>query len=708
MRIPFNDLRVAKWQTTALALVLTVTATPAAAQSAATSGTTASPAASAAPDDARGGEILVTARKRSESLVNVPEAVTAFGEQKIQQAGIRSLRDFSDLTPNLQVTTGQSSTQPQITIRGLAEATGGEAPVAVVIDGVQVSQPAFILQDYGDVQQVEILRGPQGSLYGRNAIGGAINITTRQPTDDLAGRIKLSYGNADTALVNAQLSGAIVANKILFSVTGAYQRTDGQIKNIYLDKPADFGHKLFLRGRLIFNLADNLKLDVRGNYGHDRLGSLSAEFVTNDQVDDFKPGFLQNGKQIIDKRTIYDLSAKVDYTGSYLTVTSITGYSHLRAPFRGDTDFSPAPLALQDVLTRVRAFTEEVRITSPSTERFRWLIGGFYQNRNTHIFIDQSLDDGTGNPVAGPPYFSSRDIGTSKSVAGFGSASYDIVPKLELTVGARYDHDKRNSRDAAFAGSQVSDTFNAFQPKVQLSYKPVTGFNIYATYAKGFSSGGFNAFFAPGRREFAAEGAENIEVGIKGSFANGRLNFAAGAFQVDYDNQQFYFVNFNPISQNVVNIDLTRVKGVEVEVTARPVPQLDLIANYGLSDAKIRKFDSAPAYIGNRAPQNNRYTLTLSGQYTIPLRDEVNLRAYASYRRQGSEYWDVDNQVRTPPKEFVNLRLFLEGQSWTLGGYVKNLTDSQYPTLVVPLGNGLNVRAVSERRTYGAEASYRF
>ena len=701
------------WQGTSLALILAALAAPATAQSSATSGTTASgdvtaSAASSEPVNSDNGEILVTARKRSESLVNVPEAVTAFSEQKIQQTGIRSLRDFSELTPNLQVTAGQSSTQPQITIRGLAEATNGEAPIAVVIDGVQVSQPAFILEDYGDVQQVEILRGPQGSLYGRNAIGGAINITTRQPTNDLAGRIKLSYGNANTALVDGQLSGPIVADKILFSVTGAYQRTDGQVKNIYLNKPADFGHKLFLHGRLIFNLADNLKLDLRGNYGHDRVGSLAAEFVTNDQVDSFHPGFLQDGKQIIDQRTIYDLSAKLDYTGSYLTVTSITGYSHLRAPFRGDTDFSPAPLALQDVLTRVRAFTEEVRVTSPSTERFRWLVGAFYQNRNSHIFIDQQVDDGTGHAVAGPPYFSSRDVGTSKSVAGFGSASYDIVPKLELTVGARYDHDKRNSQDAAFANSQASDSFNAFQPKVQLSYKPMRDFNVYATYAKGFSSGGFNAFYAPKPREFAAQRAESFEVGAKGSFANGRFSISADAFHVNYDNQQYYFVNFNPISQNVINIDRTRVNGVEVEMTARPIPQLDLAANYGLSDAKIRKFDVNPADIRNRVPQNNKYTFTFTGQYTIPLQDELNLRAYASYHRQGSEYWDIDNQVRTPPKDFVNLRLFLEGKSWTFGGFVKNLTNSQYPTLVVPVGGGLNIRAVSERRTYGAEASYRF
>ena len=704
---------VSGWQGTSLALILAALAAPATAQSAATSGTTApgdvtaSPASST-PADSDNGEILVTARKRSESLVNVPEAVTAFSEQKIQQAGIRTLRDFADLTPNLQVTTGQSSTQPQITIRGLAEATGGEAPVAVVIDGVQVSQPAFILQDYGDVQQVEILRGPQGSLYGRNAIGGAINITTRQPTNDLSGRIKLDYGNANTALVDGQLSGAIVADKILFSVTGAYQRTDGQIKNVYLDKRADFGHKLFLHGRLIFNLSDNLKLDLRGDYGHDRLGSLSAEIVTTDQVDDFKPGFLQDSKQVIDQRTIYDMSAKLDYTGSYLTLTSITGYSHVRAPFRGDADFSPAPALLQDVLTRVRAFTEEFRVTSPSTERFRWLLGAFYQNRNTHVFLNQDLDDGTGNAVPGPPFFSSRDIGTSKSVAGFGSASYDILPKLELTVGARYDHDKRNSQDAAFAGSQVGDSFNAFQPKVQLSYKPMPGFNIYATYSKGFSSGGFNAFFAPGQREFAAERAENFEAGVKGSFANGRLSFAADAFHVTYDNQQFYFINLNPLAQNVINIDRTRVNGVEVELTAHPVPQLDLTANYGLSDAKIRKFAAVPDDVGNRAPQNNKYTLTFSGQYSIPLRDQLDLRAYASYHRQGSEYWDVGNQVRTPAKDFVDLRLFLEGRSWTLGGFVKNLTNAQYPTLVVPLGGDLNIRAASERRTYGAEASYRF
>ena len=656
-------------------------------------------------------EVIVSARKREESIVDVPDAVTAFSTAQIEDYGIRTLRDFTDLTPNMTVTTGSGAAYPNIMIRGLSQAQGGEAPIAVVVDGVQLSHPAFISQDYGDVAQVEVLRGPQGSLYGRNAIGGAINITTRQPTNDLEARVKVSYGNADTVIANAAVSGPIVEDKVLFRLGGTYSDTDGQIRNVFSGERADFGEREAVNGRLIFNLTDAWNLDLRGTYIKDDIGVLSAEIVTRDDWDDFDPGFLRDNPALEESRELSDVSAKLEYAGTYFNFTSVTGYSEVADLLSGDADFTPANIVLQRVRLDVESFTEEVRFSSPSEGRLRWLFGGFYQDRDTNNFLDIPIDDGTGNPVPGAFAIRSRDVGTSESWAVFGSASYDIVSELELTLGARYDEDERTSVDEEFPGSEASDTFSSFQPKVQLLYRAPNGMNLYATYGRGFSSGGFNAFFSgPAARLYEAQTAENYEIGVKGSLIEGLMAFSASVFRVYYEDQQFFFITTDPPSQNIANIDETRVDGAEVEVSARPVEGLEISAGLGLTDAEIRAFAEGPTSVGNRSPQNPDYTFNLSAQYRFALTPTLDLRTYASYRRQGSMYWDAPNTLRTEPKDFVNARLFLEADRWSVGIFGRNLANEQYPTIAAAdaVGPDLNLRIPSSRRSYGVEAAYRF
>jgi len=688
-----------------LAVSATFGATPALAQS--------GPGAqdSDAADDAQSDEeIVVTARKREETLIEVPDAVTAFNAEQIEQAGLRSLNDFANLTPNVTILRGSAEAYPTIMVRGLALAQGGEPPIAVVIDGVQIAQTAFINQDYGEVAQVEVLRGPQGSLYGRNAIGGAINITTRQPSNEFEGRAELSYGNADTVRGVLDLSGPIVEDRLLFRAGGSYRRTDGQIRNRVTGEPADFGENLFLRGRLLFRASSEFSVDLRANYGHDDIGSTANEVVSRANFEDFRPGFLFGVPGLTDHRTIYDLSAKLEYEGAYLTVTSITGYSEADDRLFGDADFTAAHIVLQEVRLRVSALTQELRIQSPDAGRFRWLIGGFYQDRDTRNFLDIPFDDGTGRPVPGAFAIRSRDIGTSESWAIFGSASYDILPALELTVGARYDEDRRSSVDEFFAGSNARATFSDFQPKIQIAYKPNDDTNLYATYGRGFTSGGFNAFFSGSTRLYEAQTANNYELGFKRSFANGRFRLGAALFQVDYNDQQFFFIGLNPPSQSIVNIDRTRVRGVELEVLVRPTPRLDLSAALGLMDAEIRRFDTAPATVGNTSPQSVPYTLNLCAQYSLPLSEALDLRAYGSFRRQGREFWDAANTLRTGAKDFLNFRLFVESDRFSVGAFVNNLTNTQLPLQAIAdvAGPDGNVRIPSLRRTYGIEARVRF
>lgn len=659
-------------------------------------------------------QIVVTARKREEKLIDVPDAVTAFTAQRIEQAGLANIRDFSNLTPNITITPGAGRFAPVIMIRGLAQASGGEAPIAVTIDGVQVAHPSFINQNFGDIQQVEVLRGPQGSLYGRNAIGGAIVINTKTPTNEFSGQAKLQYGDANTFLARANVSGPIVSDKILFAVGAQYDRTDGRLRNVVSGREVDYGHTEFYYGRLIFNIADGLILDLRGNYGKDRVGQPSSELVSRADFDDFDPGFIMadTDPPLDDRRNIYSTSAKLDYENEHFSISSITAYMNTTNELTGDGDFSPAPILQQFTDFRAKAFSEELRIASSGEGRFRWLLGGFYQNRDTDNLLRLQPDDGTGQAVPGVFLLQSLDMQNSKSYAGFGSLSYDIVPdKLELTFGARYDIDKRESIDLAVPGSEVTETFESFSPKVQLAYKPNNNLTVYALYSEGFGSGGFNAYFSgPTNRVYKSQTAENYELGLKTSDPNGVFSVGANIFRVYYDDQQFFFYIAFPPSQNITNIDRTRVDGLEMEFALRPFENLDITGGLGLTDAKIRKFDLDPSVIGNRSPQNTGYTANLGAQYTQRLNDQLNLRGYAQYRRQGKEYWDAANTLVTEAKDFVNLRLFLEWERLSFGGFVENLTNSQYPVNVGvdAVGPDISLRIPSTRRSYGMELNYRF
>lgn len=660
-------------------------------------------------------EIVVTSRKREEKVFDVPDSVTVFTADKIENAGIKNITDFANLTPNMFFTPTYRPSEIQMTIRGIPTSQGGEAPVAVVIDGVQVSHPTFINQELLDIQQIEVLRGPQGSLYGRNAIGGAINITTKQPTNDFEGMARASYASGNDFRGGGAISGPIVKDKLLFRVSGSFRNFDGQITDQTArdgDLKADFDHSYIVKAALLLNASENLKIDLRGNYMHQRGGAPTIEKVSRVNIDDFSQDLLNRSVLTYDKREIKEVSLKINYQFDNMLLTSVSDYSKSVGNLFGDADFSPATARLQLVDLSAKSFTQELRLASTGASWLRWLGGVYYQNRDTENFLQIAFDDGFGQP-SGVFGLRSFDVGTSKSWAGFGSVSADIAKDLELTLGGRYDHDKRTSNDAIFPGSAAEGVYKSFQPKVQLRYQWTDELNAYASYARGFRAGGFNAFFASSggvARQYKGEISDSFEVGMKGQFMNGLLSFNAAAFHSKFQNQQFFFVKTNPPSQNVTNIDRVEISGAEFDLTARPTDGLDITASIGFADGIIKDFDGTTSYIGNKTPQVPGYTASLTAQYTMPLSDGLDLRAYGSYVRRGPIYWDMANSLKTSAKDIINLRLFLEGAQWTVGGYVDNLTNARYPTQAGAdsFGPDINARVASPKRQYGVQTTFKF
>lgn len=692
------------------AFLLSSVATAAIAQNA--PGGAAAPAADQS-DSETFADIVVTARKTSEKLQDVPDSISVLTSATLTKSGAGNITDVANLVPSLTFDPQATPGGLNLSIRGVTMAQGAEAPIAFIIDGVAVPDPIFMNQSLLNVAQVEVLRGPQGSLYGRNALAGVIILNTKAPTNDFEGGVLLRYGNGDDRYVQADLSGPVIQDKLLFSLGGSYDRFDGLRENAFLNRKWDSRRDYDLRGRLIFTPTDNLTLDLRASHSRYVDGQEGVELVPAASFDDFSRPYMAVNEPLISRIRLTDISLKADLDLGAVTLTSISDWNRARSKLTGDGDFSPNPIFLQRTTRPINAWSEELRLSSnnASSDAFKWLIGAFYQDRKTINGLLIPTDNGAGQPT-NPVIIDSQDHGRSRSWALFGQATYNLTEALELTAGARYDSDRRRSIDVNVPGSAVRKTFSEFQPKATLAYRFSPDAQVYATYSRGFRSGGYNAFFSVGAfdREYGAQVNDNYEIGAKASILDGKLFISGALYRTDIKNQQLFFITANPPSQNIVVIDQSHVNGGELSVTARITRDFNFNANVGIADTVIDRFVPQPSAKGNHAPIAPLYTLGANFDYTIHFSDETRLVAYAGWNRRGKTYWDISNTRFTPAKDIVDARLSLEHGGWRLTGFVKNLLDEQYPVqaLVDAFGPGIDGRAISLPRTYGVEAGYRF
>ncbi|MDB5697686.1 MAG: TonB-dependent receptor, partial [Alphaproteobacteria bacterium] len=482
------------WSAPALAQEASQNAASASAEAA-----TGTAAPQEAVDTGQVAEILVTARKRTESLNSVPISVSALTSATIEQAGITSIDRLNAVVPSFSQVPAQDPGTNIITIRGITQVRFGEPPVALVVDGVQASSPDQGTQELVDIERIEVLKGPQGSTYGRNAIGGAINIITKEPTNEFEGQVSGEVGQGLYYRLFGQMSGPLVDDVLLFRVSAAYKNNDGRIRNETLDRKVDDYDAVSLRGRMLFKPDPSLRFDLRGSY--ENLTGGSAYYFPifpGQDPNDVQPVIAnRDGKGI---RRLRDVSLKADYTfANDITLTSITAYAYAKAATLGqDLDFLPFPLApgfgglVLDQTRLTKAWSEEVRLTSSSSGRLRWLLGAYYLNTHRDVASAAFLDlAGAGDyHLVRLSFLPERN--RNNAYALFGTLDYDFTEQLKLSLGLRQDWDDRNQTNPA-TGSAIAKVFKSLQPKASLSYFFAPDKMVYVSGARGFRSGGFNA-----------------------------------------------------------------------------------------------------------------------------------------------------------------------------------------------------------------------
>lgn len=666
-------------------------------------------------------DVVVTAQSRAERLQDVPIQVSAFTAQKIEDAGIASTSDVIAQVSNVTFDHGNSYRSAFITMRGLTQINNADPPVAFVLDGVPQTNQETIGVNLFDVERIEILKGPQGALYGRNAVGGAINVVTKEPSNDFEGFAKASYAEGDTFDGAAGFSGPIVNDKVLFRVAGSYKQSNGQIPNHYLGENVDFiDHDYSLRGRLLIKPSDAFTVDLRAEYGNFRAGSNYYSVVFSGDPNDFVDP--QNNILGYAAGHSTDLTAKVDYDFGFAKLTSITNDTHFTQDFRADLDFrnpvdSPGGFfglgfqLGQGQNLDIHTTSQEFRLVSASDQRLRWLVGGYYLHTDRDL-VTRGFFDLNGDPNQfdnlGLALINKVSHDNNDAYAAFAQADFDIVPTLTLTGGLRYDEDHRRQADV-LVGTQVSAKFDHLQPKVTLTWKPQEGRLLYATYSTGFRSGGFNAP-SVAVAGFKPETLENFEIGFKSQFFDRRLTLNGAAFLTNVDNYQYFYVDAISASQIIDTIDKVRIKGFELEAIANLAPGLDASVGIGTTDSEIRKSIFA-SDVGNHTPRTVPFSATSSLQYRHPLTDSIDGFARVEWQHYGNKYWGADNVAVQKPYDIVNARLGVEHGKVGVYLFALNVFDDKYyGEFFTPKYSGLDV-AIGYRgqpRTVGAEIKARF
>ncbi|MCW0198024.1 TonB-dependent receptor [Sphingopyxis sp.] len=707
--------------------------------------------------DAADGDIVVTAQRREQSLLDVPLAVTALGGDTLAERGITNSAQLGDAVPNLQINSPYGDTQPNFSLRGIGVAneynSNQASPVGVYLDDVYLAPRTSHGMGLFDLDRIEVLRGPQGTLFGRNTTGGAINFITKKPgLSGTNGYVQIGYANFDTITAQGAAEATLAEDVAGLRLAVNYAKGDGQIKNIF-PGGRDAASVDTLQGRASLRIKPTETLDVvlRAYGGRDR-GTQAAVHG----LGAFRTGlgfFETDENRIGENRTdAWGFSANIALElNDRLSLTSITSYDGGKQDLQQAADGSPLDLLDINWRSRYRQFSQELRANYDG-DGITFVGGLFYG-------WDRNITDNRFNlplPPAGGFFQHYRQV--RKSYAVFGQADIDLAERLVLTLGARYTTDKSRYDDAfayLFVGGvddpdtpiattvpcagvagtcpydpdarfALADTNHALTGRVALSYTFDSGMLLYASYNRGYRAGAVNGggyTSSSGISYIEPERVNAYEVGIKGRAGGRLLTYAASAFYYDYANQQLQDTRAGPVSF-LVNAPASEVYGLEVETTLRPAAGFRIDASLGWLHSKYKELTLQGADLsGNSLPFAPKLTAQLGFEWDMVDIAGGTLTFAPNMAYSSRQYFSPFNAVDAPGTPQVNSELQQGANakvnaslSWsndalTVRLFANNLFDRKtygYGLDLRGAGFPFNFLVPAAPRTYGVSLRYGF
>lgn len=703
-------------------------------------------------------EIVVTAQKVEQRSIDVPISLLVFNRDFFSNTRTITFEDLGRLSPSLFVNESVGSSYTNVAIRGIgsdALNSGVEPSVGVFVDGVYQGRPAFLASDLADVERVEILRGPQGTLYGKNSSAGAINVLTRRPGERLEANGRAYYGNFSSVNLEAGIGGPLAAG-VRARVSAYLNDRDGYIRNDIAATGGDSYKRFGVKGVLEADVSPALTLTLRAaydshrasiiNYGllqasPDLAGAAGAFGVTlpSDIFDYRASANFRPRERITQFRT--SLTADWDLGGS--TLTSITAYQQFRDNNLTDVDYTGLDLLDGGSITSQDQVSQELRIASDPGKRFSWLAGvfAFRQTQDDFGFNtvrpDLSLITGGFFPAGAQDVIESDS--SVRTLAAFGQASYQLADALTATLGIRVDNQRNKTRRRQPAGVTLpglgsialSKTDSDVSGTASLRYAFAEDAQVYATVSRGYKGGGYNGFGVPSVDAigFDPEQVINYEAGLKGRFLDRRLVVEVSGFVMKIDDLQVS--NFDGTNFIVGNAAVATSKGVEFNVTAEPAEGLVFGVSGTWNDAQYDRYPGAPCTAAQSAASGGgtctqdlagrtianapRFRGVVSAQYGRQIEGlGLGLFGRVDYSRTGKQYLNTALARETLQGAYgvLNARIGIEGPArrWGVYATAANLTDSQYlrNAYDYPLFGGAFLAAPSRPRTYGVELQFNY
>lgn len=728
----------------------------------------------AAGDD----EIIVTARRTNENLQDVPVAVTAFSGVALEQRGIDTLDQVAKYTPNIRfdgaAALSGGNYNATVFVRGVGQndfAIFSDPGVGFYVDDVYYARSIGGIMDAVDIESVQVLRGPQGTLFGKNTIGGAVLISTAKPDlDEFSGRVEATTGRFDRLDLKGAINVPLVEGVLGLRVSGAMLNRDGYVKRLFDGGTQGDRNADMIRAKLRFQPSDALTIDIGGDYTRARETSAPSDLLAvgnapgiagipflvnyNRSVAPTRGIIAPNGQPTVNPSFItaspfetwagggpnrndldlWGVQGSVAYDFGGATLKSITAYRDMKAYFSRDGDNTPFVFRQTTNDDRQWQFSQELQLTGKTLgDRLSFVFGAYYFKEKASDIATADLAIGLNPPLATAPPFTPavfiQNYVDNRGWAVFGQVDFNVTDALSVTVGGRYTHDKkeytsinvRQRDNVEFVNTTVDATFKKFTPRLGINYAISDDVLLYGSWSKGFKQGGFNGRPLVSQAEvtqFRPEGLETYEIGIKSQWLDRTLTANLAVFHSIFKDIQLT-VNQTP-TNFVANAAKAKIDGLELELVMRPTHWFTANASVGYLDARYTSIGEGlgptqilPITLDSHFVKAPDWTGSAGAEVRHEFGDgsEVMLRGDVSlYSRI---YHDVANTpiITDDGYALVNARISytLPGGNVQLSAFGTNLTD----TLYLVSGNvsgafGLAEASYGRPREWGVSASFKF
>jgi iron complex outermembrane receptor protein len=676
------------------------------------------------------GEIVVVAQRRAERLQDVPIAITALSGEDLGKANVTNMLELTKSVPGF--TFNRSSYAAQPTMRGVATrnaSNGDEASVATYVDGVYQAKPFALFIDLADVDSVQVLKGPQGTLFGRNAMGGAVLIETRKPSVEAASvSADASYGNYNAFRGHLYINVPIAEN-VALNVSGVRMSDGGYTKDIINDRMVGKRDAYNVRGKLRFEFDATTTLTLGSYYTYDR----NDAFVVNNSLNGNNSIRRTNPALAIATApytfagdapvhaTTWAFGANYqfvhDFTG--VSFTAIGSYQFGRQDFLTDSDRSQLPSFTSNADFHDRALSQEFLLNSTGASPFKWTVGAYFFWAN-----DKSL-----NNLVAPSTSLLFNTLKDNTQALFGEVTYEVTPGLFLTAGGRFNHETRDfdahQRLPTVVDVRAKVTYDSFVPRAIIRYELSNDVSVYGSYSQGFKSGIFNAG-GVSTVPVKPEKLTAYELGLKSNLFDRHVQFNVAAYRYRYTDMQVSTVlpNLTSLLQNAASAN---IQGVDADLTWHATPDLNFRGGFAYVDATYKDYPGATGYTpivtatglggntsfvfnaaGKRLSRTPEYTVNLGADYTVPVGSgEVRIAGDALF--SDGYYFDLNNRMRQPAYSLFNANISYHAanDAWWVMAYGDNLSDVVRYGSVVASARG-DTLSYLRPRSYGVRVGVNF